>query len=240
MKMRIDKLLSTMGVASRTETSKYVKSGAVKVNGKVISKSDEKVDPECDTIFLLGKPIVYSKNIYIMLNKPSGYVSSTDSKDGQYVLQLLPDNLQKCGLFPCGRLDKDTLGLLLLTNDGSTAHYLLSPKRHVSKVYYVKCETPFTQKDKEKLEIGISLDHGDIAKPAKVDMISPNELYITITEGMYHQIKRMLESVGNKVTYLERVEFATIPLDTTLKRGEWRYLTNEEIEILIKQTGHTN
>ena len=125
---------------------------------------------------------------------------------------------------------------MILTNDGSTAHYLLSPKRHVSKIYYVKSEFPVTQKDVEMLEHGVTLDHGDIALPAKVEQKSENELYITIVEGMYHQIKRMLEAVNNKVIYLERVEFGTIPLDRSLKRGEWRYLTQEEIDVLIKQT----
>jgi len=225
-----------MGLATRSEASKAVRKGQIKVNGIIISKSDKKVDPEKDSIEYMGKPVVYMKNIYIMLNKPSGIVSSTDGKDGETVISLLPEELQKCGLFPCGRLDKDTLGFVLLTNDGSTAHYLLSPKRHVSKVYFVKTEFAVTQDDITKLENGISLDHGDTALPAKVEKIGDNELYITIVEGMYHQIKRMLEAVNNKVIYLERVEFGTIPLDTNLQRGEWRYLTKQEIDILLKQT----
>ncbi|MBE6671472.1 MAG: rRNA pseudouridine synthase [Ruminococcaceae bacterium] len=234
--MRIDKLLTTMGLATRSETSKAVRKGQVKVNGCVISKSDHKVDPEKDTIEYMGKPVLYMKNIYIMLNKPSGIVSSTDGKDGVTVISLLPDELQKCGLFPCGRLDKDTLGFLLLTNDGSTAHYLLSPKRHVSKVYYVKTQSPVSDSDIKMLENGVTLDHGDVALPAKVEKVCDTELKITIVEGMYHQIKRMLEAVNNKVIYLERIEFGTLPLDTSLKRGEWRYLTEQEIDVLMKQT----
>ena len=234
--MRIDKLLTTMGLASRTEAAKAAKAGLIRVNGKVIPKADAKIDPDADTVEYMGKKVEYKQHIYIMMNKPQGYVSSTDGKDGETVISLLPDELQKCGLFPCGRLDKDTLGLIILTNDGSTAHFLLSPKRHVSKIYYVKTQFPVTKSDIEILENGVQLDHGDIARPAKVKQTADNRLYITIVEGMYHQIKRMLEAVNNKVVYLERVEFGTLPLDTSLKRGEWRYLTAEETDILLRQT----
>ena len=234
--MRIDKLLTTMGQATRSEASKAAKKGLIKVNGTVVSRADIKIDPDRDTVEYMGKRVSYMKYIYIMLNKPSGIVSSTDGKDGVTVISLLPDELQKCGLFPCGRLDKDTVGLLLLTNDGSTAHYLLSPKRHVSKVYYVKTELPISDRDIEMLENGVKLDHGDVALPAKVERKGEKELHITIVEGMYHQIKRMLEAVNNKVIYLERVEFGKIPLDTSLKRGEWRYLTQDETDVLLEQT----
>lgn len=234
--MRIDKLLTSVGLASRTEAAKAAKQGLIKVNGAVVPKADVKVDPDFDSVEYMGSPVVYKRYIYIMLNKPSGVVSSTDGKDGDTVISLLPPELQKCGLFPCGRLDKDTVGLLIITNDGSTAHYLLSPKRHVSKVYHVKTENEVAQSDINMLESGVQLDKGDVARPAKVQLAAPKELYITITEGMYHQIKRMLEAVNNKVIFLERTEFGTIPLDTTLERGEWRYLTEEEIDILLKQT----
>ena len=179
---------------------------------------------------------MYRKYVYVMLNKPAGIVSSTDGKDGITVISLLPEELQRCGLFPCGRLDKDTVGLLILTNDGSTAHYLLSPKRHVSKIYRVKTQYEVTQSDIEMLESGVKLDHGDVARPAKVERITENELFITIVEGMYHQIKRMLEAVNNKVIFLERVEFGKLPLDPKLDRGEWRYLTDEETAVLLEQT----
>lgn len=234
--MRIDKLLTAMGLASRSEASKAAKAGQIKVNGSVVLRADTKIDPEKDFVEFFGKKVEYKKNIYIMLNKPSGIVSSTDGKDGITVISLLPDELQKCGLFPCGRLDKDTVGLLILTNDGSTSHYLLSPKRHVSKVYHLKTQSPVFDSDIKKLENGIVLDHGDTALPAKVERIAEDELNITIVEGMYHQIKRMLEAVGNKVIFLERIEFGKLPLDTTLARGEWRYLTQQEIDILIQQT----
>ena len=236
MSMRIDKLLTTMGLASRSEASKAARGGLIKVNGQVVSKADIKVDPEKDIIEYMGKAVSYKKNIYIMMNKPSGLVSSTDGKDGETVVSILPDELQKCGLFPCGRLDKDTVGLLILTNDGSLSHFLLSPKRHVSKVYHVKTKLSVSKADIEILENGVKLDKGDIALPAKVEQKADNELYITIVQGMYHQIKRMLEAVNNKVIFLERVEFGTIPLDNSLNRGDWRYLTQEEIDILFKQT----
>lgn len=234
--MRIDKLLTSMGLASRTESAKAAKQGLIKVNGNIILKSDIKVDPEIDVIEYMGKNVSYKKNIYIMMNKPSGVVSSTDGKDGDTVISLLPEELQKCGLFPCGRLDKDTVGLLIITNDGATSHYLLSPKRHVSKIYHVKTAFSVTENDIKILENGVQLDKGDVARPAKVQRIGERELYITIVEGMYHQIKRMLEAINNKVIFLERVEFGTLPLDTTLDRGEWRYLTQDEIDVLLRQT----
>jgi 16S rRNA pseudouridine516 synthase len=178
--MRIDKLLSSMGLASRTESAKAAKLGLIKVNGNIISKADFKVDPDTDVIEYMGKNVSYQKYIYIMMNKPSGVVSSTDGKDGDTVISLLPEELQKCGLFPCGRLDKDTVGLLIITNDGSTSHYLLSPKRHVSKIYHVKTALPVTENDIKMLEYGVQLDKGDVARPAKVQRITENELYITI------------------------------------------------------------
>ena len=236
MDMRIDKLLSSMGLASRSEASKAARAGLIKVNGVAVRTADVKADPAKDIIEYMGRPVTYEEYVYIMMNKPSGVVSSTDGKDGDTVISLLPSELQKRGLFPCGRLDKDTVGLLIITNDGSTSHYLLSPKRHVSKIYKVTTQFPVTQQDIEVLENGVSLDKGDTARPAKVDRISENELYITITEGMYHQIKRMLEAVNNKVIFLERVEFGTIPLDTSLQRGEWRFLTKQEIDTLLKLT----
>ncbi len=234
--MRIDKLLSNMGLASRSESAKSAKLGEIKVNGITVKKADAKIDPCKDVVEFRGKIVEYTEKVYIMLNKPQGYVSSTDSKDGKTVLELLPEDLQKRGLFPCGRLDKDTLGLMILTNDGETAHYLLSPKRHVSKIYNVKTKLPFSENDKQALEKGVRLDGGDVTRPAKVDILSSNEVNITIVEGMYHQIKRMLEAVGNEVTLLERIEFGTLPLDTNLKRGEWRFLTEKEIKILLDQT----
>ena len=163
-----------------------------------------------------------------MLNKPDGYISATDDKKEMTVLDLLGEREKKLGLFPCGRLDKNTLGFLLLTNNGDLCHRLLSPKQHVSKVYYFNSERLITDEDKARLEAGVNLD-GEITKPAKLTLGDDRMSgHLTLTEGKFHQVKRMLEAVCNKVTYLERVEFAGLPLDTSLARGEWRELTKEE------------
>lgn len=226
--MRLDKLMSELGLLSRTECKKAVKAGTVTVDGSIPKSSDIHVDPEKNEIAYLGKPIKYKKFTYIMLNKPEGYISATDDKRERTVLDLLGDREQKLGLFPCGRLDKNTLGLLILTNDGELCHRLLSPKHHVSKVYYFKSERLITDEDKLRIENGVNLD-GELTLPAKLSL-SDDRMggHLTITEGKFHQVKRMLEAVCNKVTYLERVEFAGIPLDTKLERGGWRELTESE------------
>ncbi len=230
--MRIDKFLSEMGICSRSECRKATKGGAVTVNGIAVKAADMHIDPDKDKITFFGQEITYKKFTYIMLNKPEGYVSATEDLREKTVLSLLGEREQKLGLFPCGRLDKNTLGLLILTNDGELCHRLLSPKSHVAKVYFFRAERKVTEEDKCRLESGVSLD-GEITKPASVtldgDAMSGR---LTITEGKFHQVKRMLEAVCNKVTYLERVEFAGLPLDTALDRGEWRELTPAEEEIL--------
>lgn len=233
--MRIDKLLSSMGLASRTEAKKAAKNGEILCNGRPI-KENENIDPDTDSLFFRGKKIEYTEKIYIMLNKPSGVVSSTDGKDGETVIDLLPQEYKKRGLFPCGRLDKDTLGLLLITNDGELSHRLLSPKKHVSKVYYLKTQYPVSERDIAKLEEGVYIGDGETTRPSRVEAEGERELKITIVEGMYHQIKRMLEAVNNKVIYLERMEFGTLKLDEGLERGQWRFLTAEELEALRKKT----
>ncbi len=226
--MRIDKFLSEMGICSRSECQKAAKSGKILVDGKIQKKSDAHIDPKNNIITYCGEVIKYKKYTYIMLNKPEGYISATDDKKERTVLDLLDDRTKKLGLFPCGRLDKNTMGLLILTNDGDTCHKLLSPKHHVSKVYYFEAERIITDSDKERLEKGVTID-GELTKPAHLELFE-NRMSgkLTITEGKFHQVKRMLEAVCNKVLYLERVCFADIPLDTNLKRGEWRELTSEE------------
>ena len=167
-----------------------------------------------------------------MLNKPDGYVSATDDPNEKTVLDLVDPEDRRKGLFPCGRLDKNTLGLVILTNDGENAHRLLSPKHHVSKVYKFSAAKPLSQEDTEKLEKGVDIG-GYLTKPCKVTLTGENEGEITLTEGKYHQIKRMLEAVDNKITYLERISFGDIKLDTSLCRGEWRYLTPKEEEYFV-------
>ncbi|MBQ4137601.1 MAG: pseudouridine synthase, partial [Clostridia bacterium] len=166
---------------------------------------------------------------YVMLNKPDGYVSATDDPREKTVLELLPEKYQRLGLFPCGRLDKNTLGLLILTNNGEGAHRVLSPKRHVSKVYRYECADPLTDDDISRLSNGITLDDGYVTKDAviKADQGGMSG-EITLTEGKYHQIKRMFAAVDNKITYLERIRFGSIALDPALERGEWRELKDEE------------
>lgn len=225
--MRLDKLLCDCGKASRSEAGKLIRAGKVTVNGQVIKKPDFKVCEDADEITLLEKPVIYKKFTYIMLNKPVGYVSATEDENEPCVLDLVSDEDRKKGLFPCGRLDKNTLGLVVLTNDGEGAHRVLSPKHHVSKVYLFECEGPLSEDDIKRLEGGVDIG-GYTTKPCKIEMTRNTVGKITLTEGKYHQIKRMLEAVDNKITYLERISFGTINLDPQLDRGQWRYLTKDE------------
>ena len=231
--MRIDKFLSEMAVCSRSEASKAARSGGITVDGQPVKRADVHIDPERNTVCYFGQPVVYKKFTYIMLNKPDGYISATDDPRERTVLELLDERSRKLGLFPAGRLDKNTLGLLILTNDGELCHRLLSPKNHVEKRYYFETERNITEEDKQKLESGVDLD-GERTKPAKLALSGDRSGVITITEGKFHQIKRMFEVVCNKVTYLERIEFGGIELDKNLARGEWRELTAEEVETLRK------
>ena len=232
--MRIDKLLSEMGVASRSESSRLARQGKILVNGTPVKRADTHISPDSDVITLCGEVISYKKFTYIMLNKPEGYVSATDDEREKTVLDLLPENERRKNLFPCGRLDKNTLGLVILTNDGDSAHKLLSPKHHAKKVYKFKAKRPISEQDIIALENGIDIG-GYVTKPCEISLTSDTEGEITLTEGKYHQIKRMLEAVDNKITYLERISFAGVALDPTLARGEWRYLTSEEENLLLQR-----
>ena len=230
--MRLDKLLSEVGLCSRSECRKAAKAGQITVDGVVVKASDLHIDPDKNVITYMGETVNYKKFTYILLNKPDGYVSATDDVRERTVLTLLDERLQKLGLFPCGSLDKKTVGLLILTNDGELCHRLLSPKHHVSKVYFFRCERTVTDEDKARLEAGVTLDN-ELTKPAKLTLCEDRMSgYLTLTEGKFHQVKRMLEAVCNKITYLERVEFAGIPLDPALARGEYRELTEAEEALL--------
>ena len=238
--MRLDKLLNECGLATRSEASKLIRKGGVTVNGVPAKSGSDPVDPEKDAVVFCGRPVEYRKFTYILMNKPEGTVSSTDGKDGDTVISLLPPELRKIGLFPCGRLDKDTVGCLLLTNDGSLSHFLLSPKRHVDKKYFVRCEKYVSDSDLALLSGGLDIGNGE--KTAKTDVmrISEKEFEITLREGMYHQIKRMVERTGNSVVFLERTSFAFLTSEPPLGRGEWRYLTPEEEERLKRYDKNTN
>lgn len=231
--MRIDKLLSEMGIATRKEAASAAKRGGVLINGEPQKDCAKHIDPERDTVVYLGKKVTYQKFRYIMLNKPEGYVSATEDGRDPTVLDLLPEEYRGFDLFPCGRLDKNTLGLMLITDNGELSHRLLSPKRHVKKKYFYRSKFPLTDAERELLEAGVTLDDGYETKPAEIELREDRASgYITLTEGKYHQIKRMLEAVRNKITYLERVSFGPLTLDPALERGECRPLTAEEITAL--------
>lgn len=231
--LRIDKLLSEMGIATRKEAASNAKRGGLLVNGVPQKDCSKHIDPEKDTVTYLGRVVEYQKYRYIMLNKPEGYVSATEDGRDPTVLDLLPAEYRCFNLFPCGRLDKNTLGLMLITDNGELSHRLLSPKRHVKKTYAYRSKFPLTDEEKAALEAGVKLDDGYETKPAEIELFEDRASgYITLTEGKYHQIKRMLEAVHNKITYLERVTFGPLRLDPKLERGEWRPLTADEITAL--------
>ena len=227
--MRLDKLIASQTTLSRKEAAAALRAGRVTLDGKAVRDPAMHVDPEKQEITLDNAVISYKKFLDLMLNKPEGYVSSTDDPGAPTVLELLPDELRKRELFPCGRLDRYTTGLMILTDDGVSAHYRLSPKHHVEKVYEFTCEKPLGRID--ELEAGVHIEGGYLTKPCKVERLSEFEGRITLTEGKYHQIKQMLYAVGNKIVTLNRVSFGEILLDPALGRGQWRYLTDAEIAL---------
>ena len=232
--MRLDKMISSTGIASRSQIASAVRGGRVLVDGVVARKADMQIDPDAASVVYCGTPICYRKFTYIMLNKPEGYVSATEDGRLPTVIELLPEELQKIGLFPCGRLDKNTLGLMLLTNDGDTSHRLLVPKSHVTKTYAFRLKFPLSDADIAALESGVDIG-GYVTAPCRVVRDGEKEGKITLTEGKYHQIKLMMEAVHNQVTHLERISFGPLVLDPALTRGEWRYLSDDEIAALIKK-----
>ena len=236
MKMRIDKFLTATASASRSESAKAARQGRILVNGVACKSPSQQIDPEKDVVSFDGEVVEYRQYTYILLNKPEGYVSATEDTREKTVLDLLPEKLRSIGLFPCGRLDKNTLGVMLLMNNGDLGHKLLSPRYHVSKVYRYTAKNPLSAEDISRLESGVSILDGYITKPARVTPYSDKtEGEISITEGKYHQIKLMFEAVDNKITRLERIRFGPLSADDTLPRGEWRYLTEEEISSLLEK-----
>ena len=228
--MRIDKFLSECKVATRSETGKAVRRGEVLLDGVAVKRADTPVDPEKNIVTYCGEVVRYRRNTYVLLNKPDGYVSATEDKKEKTVLDLLPEEVTKFEVFPCGRLDKNTLGLMLLTDNGPLAHALLSPKRHVEKVYSFECAHAPTNEELETLESGVDIG-GYVTKPCTIKMTGETTGEITLAEGKYHQIKLMFNAVDNRIVYLERIRFAFLTLDG-LERGEWRYLTDDEIKKL--------
>lgn len=233
---RLDKVLSNLGYGTRKEIKQVAKKGLIKVNGEIVKDNGMQVDPEVDRISINGEEIFYRKYIYLMMNKPDGVISATFDNRDETVIDLLEIEHQVFNPFPIGRLDKDTVGLLLLTNDGELNHRLISPKWKVDKIYYAKIDKLVTDSDIKKFESGITLDDGYICKEAKLEIIKASEegseVMLTIQEGKFHQVKRMFEAVDKKVTYLKRVEFGTLKLDKDLEEGEYRELTDEEVAVL--------
>ena len=232
--MRLDKYFSSQKILSRSECSEYLKKGRIAVNGEIVKKGDLKIDPEKDEITLDGKPIKYKKYVYILLNKPFGVVSSTEDGRDKTVIDLLPESLQKRNLFPCGRLDKDTVGLVVITDDGESAHAALSPKRHVEKEYYFETADEYDEEDRKAIENGLTLRDGYTTKPCKIERKSEKSGVITLTEGKYHEIKRLFGARSNKITFLRRDSFAGIRIGN-LDSGEWRYMTDEEVKKFVSK-----
>ncbi|CAH2212140.1 pseudouridine synthase [Tepidibacter aestuarii] len=234
-KMRIDKVLSNIGYGSRTEINISCKRGLVVVNGEVVKKNSTQVDPENDEILFNGEKINYREFIYLIMNKPAGCISATTDKWDQTVIDLLDREQIAFDPFPVGRLDKDTEGLLVITNDGKLSHRLLSPKKHVPKTYYAKIDGVVTNEDIEAFKEGVVLDDGYKTLPGELEILKSDdisEINLTIHEGKFHQVKRMFESVGKKVVYLKRIQMGKLKLDESLELGEFRELTKEELELL--------
>ncbi len=236
--MRLDKYLADMGVGTRSQIKEDIKKGKVFVNDMMIKTPELKVLPDSDTIFYDNQPISYTKWEYIMLYKPAGVLSATRDKKIPTVLDLLKEKKRK-DLFPVGRLDKDTEGLLLITNDGLLAHQMLSPKNHVAKCYYVEVNGSLTQEMIEEFQTGLKLEDGYVTLPSELKILKTTETQaqaeVTIYEGKYHQVKRMFEAVGRSVMYLKRLSMGSLVLDPNLEKGEYRYLTKEEIECLKEE-----
>lgn len=234
-KLRIDKILSNVGYGSRAEIKVYCKKGLVKVNDKVISNPGTQVDTDTDKIEFNNEVVKYREFVYIMMNKPDGYLSATFDKRDPIVLDLIESSYLAFEPFPVGRLDKGTEGLLVLTNDGKLAHRVLSPKKHVPKTYYAKIDGVVTEKDVKAFEEGVTLDDGYETMPSQLNILESgeiSEIELTIHEGKFHQVKRMFESVGKKVVYLKRLSMGKLKLDETLSLGEYRELTDEEVKLI--------
>lgn len=234
--LRLDKYLADMQVGTRSEVKQMIRKGMVTVDGTVIKKPEEKVDGKMQTVVCRGEIVGYQKYEYYMLNKPAGVVSATEDRRDKTVLDLIKERKRK-DLFPAGRLDKDTEGLLLITNDGALAHDLLSPKKHVDKKYYAKVEGVVTEEDQKIFQEGMDIGEKKVTLPATLTILKSgevSEIELTIREGKFHQVKRMFEAVGKKVLYLKRLSMGSLTLDETLLPGQYRKLTEQEL-IQLKQ-----
>lgn len=234
-RLRLDKYLTNLAIGSRSQVKVFIKKGQIKVNGQIVMKPEFHIDEETDKIEMDGICLEYNKFYYYMLNKPAGVLSAVNDSNCRTVLDIM-DVTPKNGLFPVGRLDKDTEGLLLVTNDGQLAHDLLSPTKHVDKTYYVELNGSLADSDVELFKTGIDIGEKSKTKPAILEIIDcdmRDKAYITITEGKYHQVKRMFAAIGLKVTYLKRISMGSLELDKTLSVGEYRKLTDTEVKRLL-------
>ena len=234
--IRIDKYLCDMSIGSRSEIKEYIRKKLITVDGVVVTDPGMKISEDSAVTFK-GEPLQYKQFRYYMLNKPQGVVSATKDNIDTTVMDLLKD-VNTRDMFPVGRLDKDTEGLLIITNDGELSHRLLSPRSHVDKCYLVQLMHSITADDIKSLSKGVDIGDDTLTLPAKVEAIAADRIYLTITEGRYHQVKRMLEAVGNKVVFLKRVSFGPLELDSDLAPGQYRELDDSEIIILNLHKGN--
>lgn len=234
--MRLDKYLVHTGYGSRSEVQKLVRSKRVKINDEVVKKPDNTLDPLVDQVKVRDEIVDYQEFYYYILNKPQGYITATEDPRQETVMDLLDPITKGRSLAPVGRLDKDTEGLLILTNDGKFNHALLSPKKHVDKVYYAEVTGCVSEEDCKVFEAGIDIGENKVCMPAKLEIIEVQEdtskVYITIREGKFHQVKRMMHSVGKEVTFLKRIKMGALDLPADLETGEYRQLTDRELELL--------
>ncbi|SFB37185.1 16S rRNA pseudouridine516 synthase [Lentibacillus halodurans] len=233
--MRLDKFLANTGYGSRKDVKALIRKKKVAVNDNIVKDSSSQVHPEQDTVKVDNEIVNYQAFIYLILNKPSGYVSATADDRDKTIIDLLPDSYKRFKPFPVGRLDKDTEGLLLITNDGELGHQLTSPKKAVEKTYYADISSHVTDADIEKFRIGVTLDNGYVTKPAALQILHADrfsQVQVTVTEGKFHQVKRMFEAVGKKVVYLKRLRMGSLILDDELNTGEFRELTDAEVDRL--------
>ncbi len=230
--MRLDKYLTGARIGSRSEVKDLIRKGCVKANGTVIKDVSYHVLPD-DEICVNNSTVTYKEHVYYMLNKPAGYVSATEDNKDKTVLDLFPEKLRK-GLFPAGRLDKDSVGLLIITDDGDFAHRLMSPRKHVDKRYLIRTDAPLLAEDAQAFSEGIVLADNTVFRSATLEISpeDPTEAVVTISEGKYHQIKRMTESRGKKVIYLKRLSVGNLMLDPDLPEGSYRELSDEEVETI--------
>ena len=237
MMIRLDKYLSDMGIGTRSRIKKEIRSGQVIVNGKPICRPELKINTDQDEVLFQGKPVTYEEYEYYMLNKPAGVISAASDRNETTVVDLIKDR-KRDDLFPVGRLDKDTEGLLIITNNGELAHRLLSPKKHVDKVYFAKVKGIVTEDDIERFAQGLDIGDEKPTLPAELVICSSDEIsgiLLTIREGRFHQVKRMFQAVGKEVVYLKRLRMGPVTLDDSLKPGEYRRLTEEEVDRLCSQ-----